>query len=262
MYHSVSAARDPYTIAPETFQRHIRLIRDAYRIIALPEMFSRPEGSNERQIVITFDDAFVDFEQHVYPVLSALGVPATVFVPTGHIGLSSSWDRESRETSPKPIMSKSQLRAMSADPHIELGSHTIDHVCMRQLTTSEMREQLLGSRRYLEDLSGRKVTCFSYPFGQRCDFSSDSESVVQEAGYQLAVTTCWGTRNSLRNRFRLRRIWLKETDDDPTVRAKIDGAYDWIGAKESVAHAIRSWTGRSIQRPDHRSAATGQYVRD
>jgi hypothetical protein len=118
-----------------------------------------------------------------------------------------------------------------------------------------MQRQALNSRRTLEDAIGRSVTSFSYPFGQRDDFSPATEAVLQESGYAVAVTTCWGTRNGTRDALHLRRIWLRETDDDRTVRAKIDGRYDWIAAKERVAFSVRSWTGRTLLRPDHRASS-------
>ena len=261
MYHSVSRARDAYSVTPETFRRHVQLIRDSYRVVALRDAFSRLNGENERQVVLTFDDAFVDFADHVYPVLSEMMIPATVFVPTGYIGLSSTWDQDNPEIRPKRIMSTEHLRALSADPLVDLGSHTVDHVSMRQLTEDDMRDQVLESRRSLEDVSGRPINMFSYPFGQRDDFSSETEDVLRRAGYEMAVTTCWGTRNSVRNGLRLRRIWLKEADDDSTVHAKINGNYDWIGVKELLGHTIRCWTGRSIRRPDHRAVTAGHGTR-
>jgi peptidoglycan/xylan/chitin deacetylase (PgdA/CDA1 family) len=256
MYHAVSPRADAYAVSPDTFKRHARFIRDRYSVVSLQKIPQYLAGGHDRQVAFSFDDAFADFEEYAYPTLSELGVPATVFVPTGFIGRSNVWDRHAPDVSPRSIMSADQLRTLAADPLIDLGSHTVDHVSMRRLARREMHHQAVNSRRELEDLTGRPVTAFSYPFGQRDDFSPVTQAVLGEAGYEIAVTTCWGTRNSVRDLLCLRRIWLAESDDLQTVGSKIDGAYDWIAAKEQLAFTLRSWTGRLVIRPDHRSSLT------
>ena len=84
---------------------------------------------------------------------------------------------------------------------------------------------------------------FAYPYGQLGDFSLVSERVLMDAGYRVAVTTHWGTRNTWRNRMRLRRISFQETDTIDRVRAKIDGWYEWIAVKERLGHLRRRLTG-------------------
>jgi peptidoglycan/xylan/chitin deacetylase (PgdA/CDA1 family) len=251
MYHSVNPSPDSYSVSPEAFRRQMELLKEHYSVVALKDVPLYLRNGHERVVAVTFDDAFRDFEQHAYPVLCALNVPATVFVPTAFVGRSNSWDREFHDISPKSILSKERLCALSADARIDFGSHTIDHLSMRQLSTKGMRQQATGSRQSLEDALGRPITMFSYPFGQRDDFSAVTERILRETGYTVAVTTCWGTRQRATQALRLRRIWLKENDDARTVRAKTDGAFDWIGAKELAGFTVRLCAGRTIRRPNH-----------
>ncbi len=53
----------------------------ARRILAEPP---RPEASDVA--AVTFDDGYAEVAEHAYPVLAAMGIPATVFVPTGYLG--------------------------------------------------------------------------------------------------------------------------------------------------------------------------------
>jgi hypothetical protein len=58
-------------------------------------------------------------------------------------------------------------------------------------------------------------------------------------GYEIGVTALWGTQNSVRDILRLRRIYLREKDNDKTIRAKIEGRHDWIPMlKEKVMLGI------------------------
>ena len=115
---------------------------------------------------------------------------------------------------------------------------------MKQLSLAEMRKQALASKKVLEDALGVPVTMFAYPYGQRDDVSSLTKKVIQEAGYELAVTTCWGTWNSEGNLFRLKRIYFDQDDDDQLLHAKIQGSYDWRVLKESLGFMWRSGMAR------------------
>ncbi len=44
-----------------------------------------------RPIVITFDDGFEDNYQHAFPILQAVGIPATIFVSTDYIGTNKTY---------------------------------------------------------------------------------------------------------------------------------------------------------------------------
>lgn len=248
MYHSVSASPDRYSVSPDAFKRHMELLKANYAVVRLSDIRNHFSSAG-RKVIVTFDDAFCDFAEHARPILQRLSIPATVFVPTAHVGGSNRWDDKVSEVMQKGIMTEGDLRALSNDDMVEFGSHTADHPSMRGLTTAEMRRQAVESRRYLQELLGRPITMFSYPYGQRCDFSQRSEAVLVESGYELAVTTCWGTKNTAAELLRLRRISLDEEDDVRTVRAKIEGRYDWIGFKEWAAFTLRSALGTIPSEP-------------
>ena len=197
-----------------------------------------------RKVILTFDDAFTDFADMVYPILRQHSVPATVFVPTGFMGGASTWDAHLPHVTAKPIMTADRVRDLAEDALVGIGSHTVDHLSMRGLTVDEMRQQAVASRRRLEELLHRPITMFSYPYGQRCDYSPRSEQILSESGYDVAVTTSWGTRNSAAHLLRLRRIWLRADDSPAMIRAKVEGRYDWIGLKEWTAFALRSALGQ------------------
>ncbi len=78
-------------ISTSTFRRHCELLQRSFDVVSLETAmhFLEEKRQTPRPLaVITFDDGYLDFYQEAFPVLNDLGLPATVFVPTGYIGQS------------------------------------------------------------------------------------------------------------------------------------------------------------------------------
>lgn len=240
-YHSIDPVPHRFAITPDTFERQLDLIQSRYEIVRLRDVPALLRaGDAKRRVVLTFDDAYVDFARHALPRLAERSIPATVFVPTAFIGGVNAWDQHIDGVPLRHIMTGQELRAIQATGLVDLGSHTIDHVRMSRIEEGEMRRQAQGSRATLEHLLQVPVRSFAYPYGMLDDCSPTAERVLAEAGYDVAVVSHWGTVNSAANLLSLRRIALAERDDDETITAKIEGAYDWIAIKERVATVLRS----------------------
>jgi hypothetical protein len=74
----------------DTFERHIRSLKENFCVIPLEEIVRARKGEGGRDskpaCILTFDDGWADFFQYAFPVLKAQGVPATVSLPTDYIG--------------------------------------------------------------------------------------------------------------------------------------------------------------------------------
>jgi peptidoglycan/xylan/chitin deacetylase (PgdA/CDA1 family) len=107
-YHRVDVPQarpwlDPVLISasPEVFENQIRYLSANYQPISIfdvLEILERKDRSTlpPRAILVTFDDAYQDFEQHAWPVLKRYKVPVTLFVPTAfpdHPERLFWWDR-------------------------------------------------------------------------------------------------------------------------------------------------------------------------
>jgi peptidoglycan/xylan/chitin deacetylase (PgdA/CDA1 family) len=244
MYHSISPDGGPWTISPHAFERQIRFLSESYRIIPLRNIAAALVAKDSlRRVVISFDDAYRNFVEHAYPVLESLGVACTMFVPTAHIGKFNQWDAGVDGARKLEIMEATQLRQIAKSPQVDIGSHTIDHCRMGRLSAREMRRQAAGSRTALEQLLERNVVLFAYPWGQLGDFSNLSTQVLAETGYKAAVTTRWGSTNSIKHVLALRRIFFEETDSIADLRAKVEGDYDWFALKEWAGYTKRRLGG-------------------
>lgn len=239
-YHSVNPTpADKYSVSPAALARQLSFVRDHYPIVALRDI-RKHFGRGGRKVIVTFDDGFADFVAFAHPILVRLGIPVTLFVPTGYLGGWNLWDAGNTDVGRKRLMTAADLRAVCADRLVDAGSHTMDHLSMKDLSVPEMYVQARGARQFLEALLGTPVTMFSYPYGHWTNFSSTTERVLAESGYEIAVTGCWGTRNSAKNLLCLRRIATVESDTALSLRAKIEGFYNWIGVKRHAAYAART----------------------
>jgi peptidoglycan/xylan/chitin deacetylase (PgdA/CDA1 family) len=137
-----------------------------------------------RPLVLTFDDAYVDFLEFAAPLLLAHGYPATVYPVSGLIGTRSSWDA-STGPDPAPLMSAAQLREVQ-NLGFTIGSHSKSHLRLADQDDARIVDEVGASKAALEDLLGQRVEHFCYPYG------SHDLRVVQAAaaaGY-LTGTTC------------------------------------------------------------------------
>lgn len=89
-FHRVNDDNDPFVPALPTsvFAQRMTHIARHYRVHTVEDLAARlQEGRAPRNaLAITFDDGFRDNLTHAAPILKRLGLPATIFLVTGHIG--------------------------------------------------------------------------------------------------------------------------------------------------------------------------------
>jgi peptidoglycan/xylan/chitin deacetylase (PgdA/CDA1 family) len=253
MYHSIGQASDGFTIGASAFRCQLNLIRrvrQAVRLIDAKRSLLEAELP-QQQLALTFDDAYEDFYENAYPILEQLAFPCTIFVPTAYIGKSNEWDKETR-LAPRRIMDVRRLRELASSALIDFGSHSVDHPNMRRLNARQMRRQAVDSKHALEDLLGRSVISFAYPYGTMDHFSRTTRAALLEAGYEVAVTARWGTMNRASDLLALKRISFKNADRSPELIAKLEGQYDWFAIKERVGFLTRRIGALRAGRPAKR----------
>lgn len=237
MYHAISNDQAPSNVTPGAFRRHMEVLHANFSTVPL---ISVVEGcSDERRVAVTFDDAYTDFHTTALPILTSLGIPATVFVPSAYVGGWNDWEPTALGLPRRRVMHGAQLRDIVEDGLVDVGSHTMHHVRMTSVNNATAQQEAVTSRAMLEVLVNRPVETFAYPYGGLADFSSGTTRILREAGYRAAVTTHWGTRQRPGDLLRLRRIHLDEHDDNRTIVNKVDGRYDWKTLKRRAVYQLR-----------------------
>jgi peptidoglycan/xylan/chitin deacetylase (PgdA/CDA1 family) len=139
--------------------------------------------SNKQHIVcLTFDDGYSSDWEIVFPILQEYSVTATFFIVTDWVGSDG-------------YLTRSQIKKMS-DAGMQIGSHTHTHPNLLTLDSSSVDDELRCSRLFLEDLLGKEVDTFSFPFGFE---SSNLIYKVFQEGYKYCCTSRHGIVTSPKN---------------------------------------------------------------
>ncbi|MEW6050252.1 MAG: polysaccharide deacetylase family protein [Candidatus Zixiibacteriota bacterium] len=82
-------------------------------------------------------------------------------------------------------LSWDDIRAM--DPSlIEIGSHARSHQILTQMSSAEIRRELVESKLLIEEKTGRPVTSIAYPNG---DHNEEVRRLARETGYHCGIAT-------------------------------------------------------------------------
>jgi peptidoglycan/xylan/chitin deacetylase (PgdA/CDA1 family) len=127
-----------------------------------------------------------------------------------------------REPKEAALMNWSQLTEMQSSGLVDIGSHTRHHCRLVEgLPEAMLQQEIIDSRKHLEERLDRPVTLFCYPNG---DSSAAAVKLVRE-NYRAAVTTMRGINTPTTAVQALLRIGIHEDiSDTPTrFRARLSG---------------------------------------
>lgn len=207
-YHNVDAAPagvgQPWLyVSPESFAEQMRLLdKLGFRGVSVTAgLRLLQSGKAHRNVIITFDDGYVDNLTHAAPELARYGFSATCYVVSGRVGSYNAWDADVLGAK-KPLMDHAQLRAW-LDYGMEIGSHSRSHCRLDLLPRAAALEEISASRDELRSITGMEVEHFCYPYG---GFNETTAALAREVGYKSAVTTVPGRAQRMNDPHTLPRI--------------------------------------------------------
>ena len=118
--------------------------------------------------------------------------------------------RIGRETH-RPL-TPSELRELDRGDLIEVGAHTITHTMLSMQPVDAQKEEIIQGKKSLEEILGRQVQSFSYPFGGRVDFNGKTVEIVKEAGITTACANYGSTLIGNADPYRLPRVLVRDWD--------------------------------------------------
>jgi peptidoglycan/xylan/chitin deacetylase (PgdA/CDA1 family) len=249
MYHRVATVEsDPLElcVAPDRFAEQLELLQSLGRIIPLGEI-TRARSSG-LTIAITFDDGYADTALTAAPLLEAHDAQATIFVVAGAVGSGRAfwWDRlaglvapdgywrewerlrvlpaarieeELEALGPAPDadgrpLNEDELISLAAG-RVEIGAHTLSHPSLPALAPDQQRREIAGSRERLEEVLGRPLEAFAYPYG---DYDRTTVRLVKRSGFRVACTIHENRLSRLSSPFLLPRYPVRDWPADELER--------------------------------------------
>jgi len=182
MYHALEDPGDTgsgthrgelvYVLPESTFRAQMRLLADSGSGVILPEegpsrgpRAASPDGAPG--VVLTFDDGHASNHSIALPILLEHGFRGIFFITTDWIGSGD-------------YMSAGMIRELAASGMI-VGSHGRSHRFLTDLKDAELVEELAGSKRALEEITGTVVDSISAPGGR---MDARVAEAARRAGYR------------------------------------------------------------------------------
>lgn len=204
VYHHINASSDTsltlLTVSQKSFEYQMLFLkRKGFHVISFDRLvkgIQRGQAFARNTVVVQFDDGYLDNYTDALPILEKYEIPATIFLVSDLIGHT------------KGFLNWDQVKEMEAHGVI-IGAHTRHHAYLPDLTLEQARDEVVGSKKIIEDHLGHPVDFFCYPSG---GYTIEVKQLVKEAGFKAAVTTNRGKDRYNFDLFALNRIHIKNSD--------------------------------------------------
>ena len=172
-----------------------------------------PAPLNRGLVSVAFDDGLATICDSAIPAMNARGITSTQYVSSAKLGTSG-------------YCTAAQIAAASAGGH-EIGSHSMSHPHLTQLTPQQVAAELDGDRSALQAITGTAVTDFADPYGE----TNATVTAAVASRFASQRTTDWGYVG--RDNFDPYRLVVHDAFRDTTA-AEVQG---WLAR----AAADKTW---------------------
>lgn len=161
-YHQIRELRtsdskraQDYIVPPAVFAAQMKMLSDSGFNVILPDQLyaylKYGKSIPNRSVLIQFDDGDLSQFEVAKPVLDKYSFKASFFIMTVVLGK-------------KGYMNAEQVKQLSDEGHI-IGSHTWDHKNVKTFTEEDWVTQVDKPSARLQQITGRPIEYFAYPFG-------------------------------------------------------------------------------------------------
>ncbi len=192
MYHEVTSGPNSLYVPVEKFREQMQfLAKSGYHTVTMAQAreMLREKKIPAKTIVLTFDDGYTSVYTNAWPILQEYGFTGTVYVCTSFFGRSN-------------YLTIDQTKQLAA-AGIEIGSHTCNHISLKEASYDQQVKEIVVSKQVLEENLGQPCLSFCYPTGT---YSDITPGIIKDAGYTSAVTVAYGHASPANTAFLTPRV--------------------------------------------------------
>jgi peptidoglycan/xylan/chitin deacetylase (PgdA/CDA1 family) len=186
-----------YSVKPADFAAQMKALSSAgYHTILPAQLYDyllHDGPLPSKPIMITFDDTRGEQYTIGAAEMEKYGFKGVFFVMTVSINRPN-------------YLTKEQIAALSDTGHV-IAAHTWDHHRVTKYTGEDWNTQLVKPKAKLEEIIGKPVTYFAYPFGL---WNKEAIPEVKKSGYQMAFILST-KRDSIDPLYTIRRMIVSGT---------------------------------------------------
>lgn len=122
-------------------------------------------------------------------------------------------------------MSWQQISDLSKDPMVTIGAHTANHLPLKILDSTQLEDEIVNSKIEIEDMIGKRVDHFAYPFGKSIEAGEREYEFVKLHHFSTAVTTNIGNifEEHINHLHKLPRININSLTNKDVLDLQVSG---------------------------------------
>ncbi|UPO96400.1 polysaccharide deacetylase family protein [Cetobacterium somerae] len=219
-------------VTVEQFEEQMKYLKKkGYETVTFKDLlnnrYKQRFDKDKKWIMLTFDDGYKDNYENAFPILKKYQFKGIIYVLDGIE--YNKWDVDNPGNPEKrfTLMNQDELLEMQ-NYGIEFGGHTSTHPRLAELSTEQVKSEIINSKSNIEKIIGRELLSFAYPYGS---LNEEVKRIPQEAGYKFAVATDSGSIVFSDDLFEIRRIGIFPTNNLFNFKRKVSGKYNFIKVK-------------------------------
>lgn len=193
-------------------------------------------GFTEGMVTFSFDDAWTSQYTNALPIIQDAGIKGTYYILTQPV--TNGWSQYMTPAQVKDISTKGQ----------EIGGHTVTHTDLTTLSNIQIDKEIIDSKTYLQNLTGKTVNTLAYPYGS---FNTTVKNRTTNAGYTNARSAGTAIQNGFnsatQNKFEIKSF-------SPTTAVSLNN----IKTAIDQAKTNKQWFVFSFHRIEN--GTTGEYI--
>ncbi len=194
---SAGAMTKVYTVKPPDFAAQMKALSEAGYNSILPEQLYNYLVHNAplpaKPIMITFDDTRAEQYSIGAAEMKKYGFKGVFFVMTVSINRPG-------------YMTKEEIKSLADEGHV-VAAHTWDHHMVTKYSGEDWNTQLVKPKAKLEEIIGKPLTDFAYPFGL---WNTAAIPELKKSGYKMAYILST-KRDSIDPLYTIRRMIVSGT---------------------------------------------------